>query len=77
MDDDVTHAAVKLAKNIYNSRRLSGKDTGFITVIYGADVTEEDAQKVAASIQEKVGNKVEVTVVPGGQPVYYYFLSLE
>ncbi len=77
VDDDVTHAAVKLAKNIYNSRRLSGKETSFITVIYGADVTEKDAAKVAAAIQDKVGNKVEVTVVPGGQPVYYYFLSLE
>ncbi len=77
VDDDVTHATVKLAKNIYNSRRLSGKETSFITVIYGADVTEEDAAKVAAAIQDKVGNKIEVTVVPGGQPVYYYFLSLE
>ncbi len=77
VDDDVTHAAVKLAKNIYTARRLSGKDTSFITVISGADVTDKDAAKVAAAIQEKVGNKVDVTVVPGGQPVYYYFLSLE
>ena len=48
-----------------------------LTVIYGADVTEADAAAVSTAIQEKVGNKVEVTVIPGGQPVYYYFLSLE
>ena len=77
VDNDVNHAAVKLAKTIYNGRRLSGKDTSFVTVIYGEDVTEEQANQVSASIQEKLGNKVEVTVVPGGQPVYYYFLSLE
>ena len=77
VDNDVNHAAVKLAKTIYNGRRLSGKETSFITLIYGADVTEADANKVASGIQDKLGNKVEVTVVPGGQPVYYYFLSLE
>jgi len=77
VDDSVAHAAVKLTKNMLTSRKLAGKDTSFVTVIYGADVTEEDATQVSAAIQEKVGNKVEVTVIPGGQPVYYYFLSLE
>ena len=60
-----------------NARRLAGKATGFITLIAGADVTEEAANTAAAAIQEKAGNRIEVTVVPGGQPVYYYCLSLE
>lgn len=77
VDTDIAHATVKLAKSIFNSRRLSGKETNFITVISGADVAEEDATAVANAIQEKVGDRVEVTVVPGGQPVYYYFLSFE
>ncbi len=77
VDEDVTHAAVKLAKTILNGRRLSGKETNFITVIAGADVSEKDANAVAAAIQEKAGSKVDVTVLMGGQPVYYYYLSVE
>ena len=77
VDDDVTHAAVKLAKTILTGRRLTGKETNFITVIAGADVSEKDANAVAAAIQEKAGNKVDVTVLRGGQPVYYYYLSVE
>lgn len=77
VDKEISHATVKLAKTMFNTRRTAGKDTSFITLIYGADVTEADAETVAESICQKLGNKVEVTVVPGGQPVYYYFLSLE
>ena len=77
VDSSVEHAVVKLAKTMLNARRLAGKETGFITLIAGADVTEEAANTAAAAIQEKAGNRIEVTVVPGGQPVYYYFLSLE
>ena len=77
VDEDVTHAAVKLAKTILTGRRLTGKETNFITVIAGADVSEKDANAVAAAIQEKAGNKVDVTVLMGGQPVYYYYLSIE
>ena len=77
VDTDISHATVKLAKNILHSRRTSGKETNFITVIVGADVREEDAAAVADAIQEKAGDRVEVTVVPGGQPIYYYFLSVE
>ena len=77
VDNSVEHAVVKLAKTMLNARRLAGKETSFITLIAGADVTEEAANAAAAAISEKAGNRIEVTVVPGGQPVYYYFLSLE
>ena len=48
----------------------------FITVYYGEDVTEEEAQAAAATI---TGNfpDAEVSVVSGGQPVYYYMISVE
>ncbi len=48
----------------------------FITVYYGADITEEQAQH-AASIFEEVCSDAEVTVISGGQPVYYYLISAE
>ena len=53
------------------------KDSQFVTVIYGEDVTEEQASLIEASIQEKFGQKVEITVINGGQPIYYYIISVE
>jgi len=48
----------------------------FITVYYGEDVDEEAANEAAATI---IGNfpEAEVSVVAGGQPVYYYMISVE
>ncbi len=48
----------------------------FITVYYGADVREDEANAAAATI---IGNfpDAEVSVVNGGQPVYYYMISVE
>ncbi len=77
VDTDVKHAAVKLCRNLVNARRLSGRDTSFITVMYGEDITEEAAEEAAEAITAKLGNAVDVTVIPGGQPVYYYIFSVE
>ena len=51
-------------------------DPEIVTVYYGADVREDDAQKTADAI-EKAFPDAEVTVVNGGQPVYYYMISVE
>ena len=51
-------------------------DPEIVTVYYGADVCEDDAQKTADAI-EKAFPDAEVTVVNGGQPVYYYMISVE
>ena len=48
----------------------------FITVYYGQDVTEEDAQAAADSIAGCFPD-AEMSVVNGGQPVYYYMISVE
>ena len=74
----IVNIGTDIAKMTYRlARSMVKKDTSFITLIAGADVTEEAANAAAAAIAEKAGNRIEVTVVPGGQPVYYYFLSLE
>lgn len=76
-DDNIRHAAVKLAKSIINTRKITGKEVSFITLIYGEGVEEADAEAVREAIQAKVGDAVDITIVNGGQPVYYYFLSVE
>lgn len=47
-----------------------------ITLFYGEDVKPLEAELLQAELQEKYPN-VEVTVIFGGQPVYYYIISLE
>ncbi|MBQ7505570.1 MAG: DAK2 domain-containing protein [Ruminococcus sp.] len=64
-------AAVKLAKNMITH------DTSFVTLIYGSDVSEEDAQEAYEAIQDRFGSRVDVSLVNGGQPIYYFVLSVE
>ena len=52
------------------------QDAGSITIFYGEDVTEEQAQK-AADIFTEACPSAEINLLPGGQPVYYYMISAE
>ena len=47
-----------------------------LTVYYGDDVTQDEAEEAAAVLEDKFPD-AEVTVVNGGQPVYYYMISVE
>ena len=51
-------------------------DPELITVYYGENVTQDEAEETAASLEDKFPD-AEVTVVNGGQPVYYYMISIE
>ena len=53
-----------------------GKDSSFISLYYGEDVTEEAAQAAGARFQA-VCPDAEISVLSGGQPVYYYIISFE
>ncbi len=52
------------------------EDSELISLYYGDEVTEEDANALADEIMEK-HSEVEVEVHAGGQPIYYYILSVE
>ena len=60
--------------------RLARSDTHqgaeFISIFYGEDVTEEQGQKAEAIFAAACPN-AEVSLLPGGQPVYYYMISAE
>ena len=55
---------------------LTGGSTSLITLYYGADSTDEQAQATAARLRERYAGH-EVEVVAGGQPHYLYIVSLE
>ena len=51
-------------------------DSEIITIYYGEDIKEDDANKIKALIEEKHGD-LEVELQAGGQPIYYYIISVE
>lgn len=70
-ETELDKAVMKLLKQMVK------RDSQFVTVIYGEDVTDEQAAALEEEIQAKYGSKTEITVISGGQPVYYYILSVE
>ncbi|MBQ6998064.1 MAG: DAK2 domain-containing protein [Oscillospiraceae bacterium] len=58
------------------AERVNKDDKSYITIYYGADVTEKQAQKTA-DIFAQVCPNADVNLLCGGQPVYYYLISAE
>ena len=57
-------------------KRIMTDEDELITVYYGSDVTEEDAHSIADEIEEEYGY-CDVECHNGGQPLYYYLISVE
>lgn len=70
-EKDINKATLKLTK------KLAKNGASYVTVIYGSDVTEENAEQMQQLLQSKLSDKIEVMLVNGGQPVYYYIISVE
>ena len=71
VERDVTKALLKITK------RLIKGDSSYITVIYGADVTDDSAEEAFQLLKSKLGDDLEIVLVNGGQPIYYYIVSVE
>lgn len=70
-EKDIAKAAIKVTKNLVT------KESSFITVISGEGVTQEQADKVVDTLNSKYGKDIEITYINGGQPVYYFIISVE
>lgn len=71
VEKDVTKALIKITKKLIRS------GSSYITVIYGSDVTDETAQAAFEALRAKISDDIEIVLVNGGQPVYYYLVSVE
>lgn len=71
VEKDVTKALIKITKKLIRS------GSSYITVIYGSDVTDETAQAAFEALRAKISDDIEIVLVNGGQPVYYYLISVE
>ena len=69
-DTDMDALLRRMAEN------LNGAGKEFITIFYGADTNEEQAHN-AAAIFSAACPDAEITVMNGGQPVYYFLISAE
>ena len=70
-EHDPVKAAYRLTKSMVT------RDTAFITVIYGEDITEEQAESLLSTLENKLDSGIEITLVPGQQPVYHFIISIE
>ncbi len=52
------------------------EESSIISIYYGEDVKEKDAEKIVKAVSKKYP-EVEIELQPGGQPVYYYIVSVE
>lgn len=71
VEQDAEKAVVRLTKSLFK------KDSQFVTLIYGEDISEDEAVKAKEALEAKLPNDAEITLIPGGQPVYYYIISVE
>ncbi|MGN0788090.1 MAG: DAK2 domain-containing protein [Candidatus Onthoplasma sp.] len=67
---DVTNTTLELIS------KLVQVDSSNITLFYGEGVTEEDSMNLQSLVEEKFPG-IDVSVISGGQPVYYYIVSVE
>jgi len=71
LGSDVRQVALDLVENM-----VSRQDAQLITVYYGSDVSEEDAQSLFDEITEKYPD-CDTDIQRGGQPLYYYLIAVE
>lgn len=67
---DVVDTTIDLLK------KMMDEESELITIYYGEEGTKEDAEKIAKAI-EGIDDEMEVEIQYGGQPIYYYFVSVE
>lgn len=76
-DDGILAVSTDMNETLFEMiDQLVDEESGIISLYYGEDVSEEDAQSLADQLQEKYED-LEVEVNNGGQPIYYYILSVE
>lgn len=68
---DLARAVVRL------THKLVKKETSFVTLIYGENVTESQAQEISDQLKTHLSSSIELNLIRGDQPVYYFIISVE
>ncbi len=76
-DHGILSVGRELAATVYDmTSQLIDEDSAIVSIYFGEDVTEEEANAVGSRIEED-HPEVEVEIHYGGQPIYYYVISVE
>lgn len=75
VDTDLKKTVVKLTHNL--TKKSPNKDASFVTLIYGENVAEDQAEEIREAVAERLGDSTEVVLIAGKQPVYYFIISVE
>ena len=59
------------------TKALVNSSSSFITVMYGSDVSDEAANAAYEQLRARISDSIDINLVNGGQPVYYYIISVE
>ncbi len=70
--NDLIDIAFKSTDKLFKKNEHS-----LVTIIYGEGVTEEQALEIEKELDKKYGNDIEISIVDGGQPIYYFIISVE
>lgn len=74
--DIVNHGAGVQEQSIEMVKKMVDEDNFLITIFYGEMVDEKDAKELKEKIEE-IASHCDVEIVYGGQPLYYYIISVE
>lgn len=72
IESSPVQAAYRVARHLFKKGSSS-----VITVIFGTDSTEQQTQELTKLLDDKYGSEAEISVINGGQPVYYFIISIE
>lgn len=72
VDTDPVKAAYRVTRHLFKKGTHQ-----FATIIYGQGITQEQANQVSSMLTAKYDGDIDITIVNGGQPVYYFIVSIE
>ncbi len=70
-EKDPIKAAEKLTKSLID------KNTEFVTLIYGENISEQKAEKLKETLESCADSSIEISLIKGEQPIYYFIISVE
>ncbi len=65
-------AAYRVTKHLFKRGTSS-----IITIIYGESTNEKQAEELQSMLKAKIRRDADISVINGGQPVYYFIISVE
>ncbi len=77
--NDKLLSADKDLNNLFGTliEKIKEGDKSFVSIYYGENVTEDEAQEVVELFKRELGSRVEINLCFGAQPVYFYVISAE